>query len=210
MRHYFWAIVTIHHYVWRYTVKKRLGESLVSDIPVGDANIENLFLQCYLPVFVHLLEMRPPVPRVWPHSDLKIDRECRLDRIREYWIIHRGPGFLAVVWFDSSFNPSSPVSKLSLFHSLPECLCCRAYWRGGGGGGGGGEDSTERTWLYINHKWLKVWHSVVVSQFSIHNAFSEISGKAFHLPSARSLVKGIESWDFPWLFFLFCLKTVRL
>ncbi len=38
----------------------------------------------------------------------------------EIWIIYRGPGFLAVVWFGSSPTPS-PVSKLSLFLSLPLC-----------------------------------------------------------------------------------------
>ncbi len=38
---------------------------------------------------------------------------------REYWVIQRGPGFLAVVWFGSSSpSPSPPVSKLSLFLSL--------------------------------------------------------------------------------------------
>jgi hypothetical protein len=32
---------------------------------------------------------------------------------REYWTIYRGPGFLAVVWFGSTPNPSpSPVSNL--------------------------------------------------------------------------------------------------
>ncbi len=37
-------------------------------------------------------------------------------------MIYRGPGFLAVVWFGSSTTPSpSPVTKLSLFLSLPVC-----------------------------------------------------------------------------------------
>jgi hypothetical protein len=38
-------------------------------------------------------------------------------------MIYRGPGFLAVVWFGSSLNPSPPfpVTKLSLFLSLPVC-----------------------------------------------------------------------------------------
>jgi hypothetical protein len=39
-------------------------------------------------------------------------------RIREYWMIYRRPGFLAVVWFGSS---PLPISKLSLFLGLPVC-----------------------------------------------------------------------------------------
>jgi hypothetical protein len=39
---------------------------------------------------------------------------------REYWMIHRGPGFLAVVWFGSSPSPPpSSVSKFSIVLSLP-------------------------------------------------------------------------------------------
>ncbi len=34
----------------------------------------------------------------------------------EYWMIYRGPGFLAVVWFGSSPTPS-PVSKLHRRHT---------------------------------------------------------------------------------------------
>jgi hypothetical protein len=48
--------------------------------------------------------------------------EVPLSQSREYWMIYRRPGFLAVVWFDSS-HPllPSPVSKLSLFLCLPLC-----------------------------------------------------------------------------------------
>jgi hypothetical protein len=43
-------------------------------------------------------------------------------RTREYLMFYRGPGFLAVVWFGSFPIPFPfPVSKLSLFHSLPLC-----------------------------------------------------------------------------------------
>jgi hypothetical protein len=38
---------------------------------------------------------------------------------REYLIYYRGPGCLAVVWYD--LFPLSPISKLSLFISLPVC-----------------------------------------------------------------------------------------
>jgi hypothetical protein len=43
------------------------------------------------------------------------------DPPREYWMIYRGPSFLTAVWLNSSPTPSSssPLSKLSLFISLP-------------------------------------------------------------------------------------------
>ncbi len=46
-------------------------------------------------------------------------------------MIYGGPDFLAVVWFGSSLPPS-PVSKSSLFLSLPVCVG-RAYWLEKGG-----------------------------------------------------------------------------
>jgi hypothetical protein len=50
---------------------------------------------------------------------------------REYWMIYRGPGFLAVVWFGSSPPlPTSPVSNLFLFLSIAG----RAFWRERGDG----------------------------------------------------------------------------
>ncbi len=52
--------------------------------------------------------------------------------LREHWMIYRGPGFLAVVWFGSLPNPS-PLSNLSLFLSIPACRAGRAYcWEKGG------------------------------------------------------------------------------
>ncbi len=43
---------------------------------------------------------------------------------REYWMIYRGTGFLAVAWFGSSptLSPQSPISKLFLILSLPVSL----------------------------------------------------------------------------------------
>ncbi len=37
--------------------------------------------------------------------------------VREYWIIYRGPGFLAFLWFGSSPTPSPPVSKFDRRHT---------------------------------------------------------------------------------------------
>jgi hypothetical protein len=49
---------------------------------------------------------------------------------REYWMIYSGPRFLAVVWYGSS--PPLPVSKLSLFLSLPMCRRSSLRVRGWG------------------------------------------------------------------------------
>jgi hypothetical protein len=46
---------------------------------------------------------------------------------REYWMIYRVPGFLALIRFGSSLTPP-PLSKLSLFPRLP-MTSGRAYWR---------------------------------------------------------------------------------
>ena len=49
--------------------------------------------------------------------------------LNEYWMIYRGPGFLAVVWFGSSTSPSpSPVNGC-LSCSVLLWVACRAYWR---------------------------------------------------------------------------------
>ncbi len=59
--------------------------------------------------------------------------------IIEYWIIYRGQGFLVAVWFGSSrtLSPHAPVSKFSLFRSLPVCRRSRLLTVTGEGGGGG-------------------------------------------------------------------------
>ncbi len=51
---------------------------------------------------------------------------------REYWVIWRGPGFLAVVWF----APPPPLSRQQVV-SLSSSSC----WREGGGGGWGRSQS---------------------------------------------------------------------
>ncbi len=75
------------------------------------------------------IKQRMPAKQRWSNKYLV----CVLSFIilcREYWIILRGPGFLAVA------NPSpSPVSKLSLFLSLPVCRLSSILTGDGGLGG---------------------------------------------------------------------------
>ncbi len=72
-------------------------------------------------------------------------------RHREYWMIYKGPGFLAVVLFGSSSTPFPrfPVSKLSLCHFLP--LRCRSILLTGGGWGRSQIISGQKSWSTINH-----------------------------------------------------------
>ncbi len=74
--------------------------------------------------------------------------------VREYWRIYRGLHFLTSVWFGSMPDhsptpPPSPVSKLSLFHSLP---VCRRFSLLPGKGGGHGAESFDhkKAWASIN------------------------------------------------------------
>ncbi len=71
---------------------------------------------------------------------------------REYWMIYRGPGFLAVYWLGS--HSPSPVRNLSLFFSLPVCHRSSLLTDESGGGGEGEKrnQTTERKPgpLYIN------------------------------------------------------------
>ncbi len=52
-----------------------------------------------------------------------LKKQKEMGYFREYWMLYRGPGFLADAWFGSSPIPSahSPVIKLFLFISLPVC-----------------------------------------------------------------------------------------
>ncbi len=71
---------------------------------------------------------------------------------RGYWMMYRGPGFLAGVWSGFPPPPSHPtpsrVSKLSLFLSLP---VCRRSGKGEGGGGGARSQDEEKAWSSINN-----------------------------------------------------------
>ncbi len=64
---------------------------------------------------------------------------------RECWTNYRGPDLLAVIWFGSS-PPPSPVSKLSLFLSLPVCRRSSLLMGDGGGGGRMGWGRSQIIW----------------------------------------------------------------
>ncbi len=89
-------------------------------------------------------------PSIWYLYSL--DATYRIWR-REDWMIYRGPGFLAAVWFGSSptpYLPPSTVSKLDRRHTGR--LRKRDNLLGGGGGGkkgfGRGAESYESLVLY--------------------------------------------------------------
>jgi hypothetical protein len=80
-------------------------------------------------------------------------------QIREYWMIYRGPGFLAVVWFGSTPTPTSPVSKVDQRHTTQEDWERETIrWRERGKGGGRGAESCDRMKArsVINHSILSV------------------------------------------------------
>ncbi len=73
-------------------------------------------------------------------------------------MIYRGPGFLAIVWFDSSPtpSPSSSGSKLDRQHTGTEKERQVMYWRERGEGGGWGAKPYDRkkAWSSINNSIL--------------------------------------------------------
>ncbi len=97
----------------------------------------------------------PLYPARAPVSKLK-----RSGYSREYWIIYRGTGFLAVVYYDSTprLPSSTPLqsAKLSLFLSLP--VCRQSSLLTGEGEWVGEELNSEKARPSINHSilsWLQ-------------------------------------------------------
>ncbi len=79
---------------------------------------------------------------------------------KEYWMIYRGPRFLAVVWFGSQPTPFHPlpVSKLSLFLTLP------VYRRQPRGWGRIESYDGEKAWSSRKHSILfRIRHRTIVS-----------------------------------------------
>ncbi len=69
--------------------------------------------------------------------------QCHSYRVREYWMIHRGPGFLVIrhrmIWLLPLSPPPSPVSKLDRRRTGTLRKRGNLLTREGGGGGGGGQ-----------------------------------------------------------------------
>ncbi len=65
---------------------------------------------------------------------------------REYWMIHRGPGFLTVVWFGSTpaSSPPSPVRKFDRRHT-GRLRKRDSLLLGGGAGSGRGAECPNHT-----------------------------------------------------------------
>jgi hypothetical protein len=76
---------------------------------------------------------------------------------REYWIMYRGPGFLALLWFGFSHTPYPPKSPVSMpdrrqAGRLRKRATC---WRQRGEGGRGSESyDRKKAWSSINHSIL--------------------------------------------------------
>jgi hypothetical protein len=87
----------------------------------------------------------------WPPYAMQ-PKETAMSPPREYWMIRRGPGFLAVVWFGSSPTPLYPPlsSPCFLCSSVFLCVAGRAYWRERGGGK---KYYREVAWSSINHQY---------------------------------------------------------
>ncbi len=77
------------------------------------------------------------------------------EREREYWMIYRGPGFLAVVWF----IPPPPFRQQIACLSQSSCVSPVELTTGRGGGGGGGARGAksyhcEKAWPSMNQSKL--------------------------------------------------------
>ncbi len=75
-------------------------------------------------------------------------------RIREFWMIYRGPGFHAILWFGSSSTPSPLSSKQIVSLSQSSCVSpveLTGRWGKGRYGGGAKSCDSEKAWSLINH-----------------------------------------------------------
>ncbi len=117
---------------------------------------------------------------------------------REFWIICRGPGFLVVVWFGSTFDPSPILPSVS--------------WTG----------DTQENWEREMKCTVKLWNALV-AHFFIQSKYSKLhffnsvdmnrQRSAWqivsaqcpsvnnHLANTTPTFKGTQEWEFFWLRF---------
>ncbi len=90
--------------------------------------------------------------------------------IREYWMIYRWPGFLAVIRFGSVHNTSPTLpSVICLSFSVFLCVAGPAYCREGGRGAGTRRQiiRPRKAWPSISHSLLPDVHCRTASSFVI-------------------------------------------
>ncbi len=114
--------------------------------------------------------------RCMPPSTLCARAKCTA---REYLILYRGPGFLAVVWYGSSplhLTPPHPSASCPSFSDFL-CVAGRAYWQECGGGG--------------RSQIIRRWESIV-----LHNTFNNLSWYSSMFRPFQAKSKG---WPFLFL-----------
>ena len=77
----------------------------------------------------------------WVYASVVLGRQkLRISETRDYWIIYRGPGFLAVLWFGSYPTPSNPPPLPSVSSTGDTQELRKRYLRTGEGRKGMGEE----------------------------------------------------------------------
>ncbi len=123
--------------------------------------------------------------------------------VREYWMIYRGPGLLALVWFGSTPTHFPPLlSATCLSFSVFLCVGSRAYWGRWGGGGGHGAESYDRkkAWTSINHSCLQAWQMHIKLQGP--NSWTKSRQKSSEF---SYLIFAVTYTALPWNFYFFKL-----
>jgi hypothetical protein len=106
------------------------------------------------------LSMRVLFPR---SKERSIDPVSVLPFYSEYWMIYKGPGFLAIIWFGSSPTPSEATHrKTEKERQLAD----------------GGEEpnhaTTREIWSFVNHSIISCRSNTAVSQsfdFQVQDAY---------------------------------------
>ncbi len=191
-----------------------------------------LYARLLIHPFCQLLE-----DTVYTVGQKRVEKEYRTSRlcvsqiaklaVREYWMIVRESGFLAVVWFGSYPTPPSPVSKLDRRHTgrrrKRDNLLSE---RGREGGGGAKSFDGEKAWSSINHSILFavrcIWTGLTVALLCklLHRHRHTVtptniiqsSASIKHIQSRWffSKMKKVGDWDIRRLFDLHTSKAIDM